>query len=472
MAFLATFCLFIGGSWTGTYDADIRRLTLVLVAVGLGGWLIVAVRDPWWRPQTKLWPGFAAALGVMAITTIMSPFPRLGVEYLAWAVILTCLYLILQRLMASSFFSRRILAFATLCAFIIGIAFVGQILLNWIEWWGLFGRVSAPPLRPGFASLTFGNPSAVMTASVLLTADRRRLPGRRLATADRARHRGRRALPRRDPAERIARRLARPGIGRHADAESSGWCRPPTVDGLRGSRGRGPRGWSCCRSWSGRSPSPWSRVQGSSSAQPPVETPTGRRTTRPRSGCSKSSPAVGLGPGSWAALRTSFTAAPDPDYYIPHAHNIYLQTLAEFGILGLAAGLVVVLLVLRLLYGAVRDPDPVRRRFGWCALFATIYFAGHQLLDFYANAPSILFAFAIPIAWLDATAAPSSPGTTLCRALGRATPSGSRSADRRRRCIAIVVVIGFLVWSETRATTMKEGGATWTAVTSQLASPR
>ena len=57
-----------------------------------------------------------------------------------------------------------------------------------------------------------------------------------------------------------------------------------------------------------------------------------------------------------------------------------------------------------LVLGGMRDPDPTRRRWGWAAFFGVVYFGTHQLLDFYANMPAILFAFAIPIAWLDATA--------------------------------------------------------------------
>ena len=48
----------------------------------------------------------------------------------------------------------------------------------------------------------------------------------------------------------------------------------------------------------------------------------------------ESSPLVGVGPGVWQVLRASYQTATQPDLYIPHAHNIYLQTLAEFGLAG------------------------------------------------------------------------------------------------------------------------------------------
>ena len=55
---------------------------------------------------------------------------------------------------------------AALCA-AVGVAYVAQVLIGWVAFWTTFG-LAAPPLRPGFAGLTFGNPSAVMTVTVLL----------------------------------------------------------------------------------------------------------------------------------------------------------------------------------------------------------------------------------------------------------------------------------------------------------------
>src|SRR5205823_5013946 len=50
------------------------------------------------------------------------------------------------------------------------------------------------------------------------------------------------------------------------------------------------------------------------------------------------SPIVGLGPGSWAIERPAFTIPGEFDDYVPYAHNLETQTLAELGIVGAAAG--------------------------------------------------------------------------------------------------------------------------------------
>jgi hypothetical protein len=94
---------------------------------------------------------------------------------------------------------------------------------------------------------------------------------------------------------------------------------------------------------------------------------------------------------------------------------------------------------------AVRDDDPARRRWGWVAVFATLYFGAHQLLDFYANMPAALFAFAIPIAYLDATA--SSRSSIRLPRLGRV----SSRIPATLGASAVVVAVIFLGWSEQHA---------------------
>ena len=62
-----------------------------------------------------------------------------------------------------------------------------------------------------------------------------------------------------------------------------------------------------------------------------------RASSPPRSACSRRRPLTGQGPGSWAPDRIAFTDASEIDYYIPHAHNVPAQTLAEFGLVGVVA---------------------------------------------------------------------------------------------------------------------------------------
>jgi tetratricopeptide (TPR) repeat protein len=136
-------------------------------------------------------------------------------------------------------------------------------------------------------------------------------------------------------------------------------------------------------------------------------------------------PVIGTGPGTWVIQRPHYTLPPETDYFIPHAHNLEAQTLAELGLLGAAAGVVLVAGILRLIRNAVRGDDLVRRRWGWVGGVGLLYFVLHQVLDFYVNMPAFLFAAAIPVAYLDATAPPSarSPSTLQWLSVARGRPA-------------------------------------------------
>jgi O-antigen ligase/tetratricopeptide (TPR) repeat protein len=457
LAMLAAYCLFYGGGWAATYYAAPRAASLVLAFVAVGAWIVVAARVPSWRPGTVLAPAFAAALTAFAIATITSRAPRLSVEYLALAILLTALYLLLQRLMESDFYRVRLLSFAAIVALLTGVAFILVIVPHWITWWGLIGHFAAPPLRPFFEGLTFGNPSAVLTASVLLAAP---------VVANLAgRSRGANVAAISVVALSVAviimsgSRAGWLAIGLAVVVVGALWLAAPERRAavLELSRSRIVRLLAvpilivAVAAAVIAGPGFLLRATSGGDGGRLVYFATAIRMF-------ESSPLVGTGPGTWVPQRIDYTQPGEIDYYIPHAHDIYVQVLAEFGIVGALAGLVVVAALARLLLGAIRDPDAARRRMGWAALFATVYFAGHQLLDEYANAPAILFAYVIPIAWLDATA----PQSTALR-LPRINLFRDRAAGRIGTAVGlggVVLVVAsatFLGWSERGASLMADG---------------
>lgn len=402
--------VFIGGAWSGIHSSTLRSTTLVVALVALGLWGITAILVPAWRPRSRILPALLVPLGVLALTTATSRQPRLGLDYVAWSVILVALYLLLVRLMASPYFRPRMLVLTTFLGLIVGIWYLQEVGSKWIEWWGLVGRITAPPLRPEFASLTFGNPSAVMTMSILL------------------------AMP----------AVAWIGFGSRGRAAASvlllALAASSTI--LSGSRA----GWVGLALALVVVAGIWLGI-----GSHPAEVARRIRSTSVRIGLGSSaviaagltvillpalasrfsaggeglraayyqaairmfadSPIVGTGPGTWVAQRITYTDVPSNDFYIPHAHDVYLQTLAESGLLGGLAGVVVVVLLARLLACAIRSDDRMRVAMGWAATVGLTYFASHQLLDVFANAPSLLMAMAIPIAWLDA--ADLSEGTRM-----------------------------------------------------------
>ena len=445
---LTFYMAFLGGGWAGLNSVALRTASVFLMVAVFAAWGVVMIRRPEWRPRSRLMPAFLAALAVFVIGTVLSRQPRLALDYLAYAVLLTGLYLLLVRLLADQWFRPRFLNLVVLLAIVIGVWYVQAVVAKWIEWWGLVGRIAAPPLRPEFEYLTFGNPSAVLTMAVLLTIPAVVWIG----------------------AETRLRAMASAGL--------IALCL--VVSLLTGSRA----GWLGLAIGVWVSGAAWLFVAENRSI---VARLIRSRTIRVglaggavaaavvaavflpgmlfRAGAGgeglrlsfvanalqmfSESPVHGTGPWTWVAQRVAYTPPTASDYYIPHAHNVLAQTLAEFGVLGLGAGLFAAILVGNLIWRAIRSGDTRRRWLGWGTILAATYFATHNLLDFYPSLPPALFAFAIPIAWLDASdGREATDGVT--GPVGRSTRLGAAGLALGG-AVAIALAAGWLLWSESQA---------------------
>ena len=425
LAVLAAYAVFIGGAWFGIYYPALRLMSIAAAAVVLGAWATLAVRDPSWRPRSALLPAILVCLASLAISTASSRRLGISLEYLAYAVLLAGLYLFLVQLMARDFFRGRFVALAGALFIAVVVGYLGFSVVHWARWLSVLGRLTVPPLRPEFESLTFGNPSTVLTMVALLAMPL-------VASADWARRRGIAA---------VVAVLAIVGAVAFISGSRAGWLALAIAGGVgvvcallapggRAAFRRATRG--VLDSIVGRAvlavavigvvavivllgPALLRRVAAGGESN---------RLAFVRIALElfQQSPVVGTGPGTWVIQRPSLTLPTEPDEYIPHAHNVYAQTLGELGIVGALAGVILVVLILRLLVGAIRDPDAARRRWGWVTAIGLVYFAAHQALDFYPNFPSILFAAAIPVAWLDGTRRSTSPDAVAEEAPHRPSP--------------------------------------------------
>lgn len=448
VAALTLWVIFVGGGWWGLYNPVLRMISVALAGASIITWAIVAWRIPAWRPKSALMPAILACLGALTIATLGSRIPRASLEYLGYAVILAALYLVLVRILAQPFFRTRFEIVIIGLTAMVGGAYLVANLLHWMAWWELVGRIAIPPLRPAFESLTFGNPSTVLTLVLLLLCAAVAVIG----LADR----GRVAVVCALGTLAVFAFLAsgsRSGwfaVGVATIVVAATWLADP---GRRAATGE---------SLQRRLAGPWSRLLAATAVVGAVGTsivlaPTViRRLTEGGEDLRFNfviaamrmfgeSPVVGTGPGTWVIQRIRYTSAPETDYYIPHAHNVYAQSAAELGLVGLLAGVVSAVLLVRLIRSATRDRDPVRRRWAWAAAFALTYFAAHDLLDFYANMPAILLAAALPIAWLDATApVPDRPARSRrTRPIIRIGPLAG--------LLAVALACGGLLWSEQAA---------------------
>jgi len=157
-----------GGGFFGLYQLPLRVASLFMLTLAVAIWLIVAWQRPFWRPKTSLGLALALSLAALALALIFSERPRLGADYLAYAVLLAGGYLLLQRLFAHAFFGPRLGALGVLLGYALGLVFVFRVASHWLDFWAFVGRLTVPPLRPNFEGLAYGHPGTFATVMVLL----------------------------------------------------------------------------------------------------------------------------------------------------------------------------------------------------------------------------------------------------------------------------------------------------------------
>ena len=354
------------------------------------------------------------------------------------------LYLLLVRLWADPFFRPRMGALTVVMCASVCLAYVAVVVGRWVNWWGLIGGLRTPPLRPLFEGLSFGNPSAVMTIALLLLAP---------AIA----HLGLSSVGRRIV---VGILIALALIVTLFSGSRTGWVALPIAVGITGASvvpaRRKPRDGPPLGVPGQRSPGPGGIVAlgavlavafgpavlgrlGGGGEAARLDVLRRRNPDVPEFASLRRWP-WGLGrgpdcvhPGSGDRLLHPARAQPLPP---DHRGVRPARTRRGHRCRGRPP-----------LADRRRRPgsDPMRRRFGWAATFAVAYFGAHQVLDFYPNMPAALFAFALPIAWLDGTAPRGmlDGRVEVARAIRRASP--------RLLVVAMAGSVAFLAWSELQA---------------------
>jgi tetratricopeptide (TPR) repeat protein len=442
-----------GGGSAGTHVPLFRIATQLFLAVVIGIWAIIAWRRPHLGPATTMWPVIVGVIVAFALSTVWSWNLRLSIEFLAYSVLLMTLYLLLVRLLTDPALRPRVLSLAAMLAGFIALLYTWTIVGHWISWWDAVGRITTPPLRPGFEGLSYGNPSAVAAIVVLFLAP---------AIAWLA--------PQRRGAIVIAILTALAAVTVVLSGSRGAWLAiglavVVTVLLLLAT----PRARRMI--WRRLQSVPRVAIVGVVAVAAIAAVAVGPAILRRFAGGGDElrvtlnltalrmfaeDPLTGSGPGTWVVRRAAFTEPQEVDYYIPHAHNVFTQGLAEFGLVGIVVGLITAVFVGRLLLDAVRGTDPDRQRVAWVAVFTLTYFAGHQLVDSYMNMPSILFAAVLPIAYLDATALTTREAASSRRSL--VTLAESR-AGFAILALACAVSLGWLARTDMVALTSLSAAA-------------
>jgi O-antigen ligase len=437
-----------GGGFFGLYQLPLRVASLFMLTLAVAIWLIVAWQRPFWRPKTSLGLALALSLAALAIALVFSERPRLGADYLAYSVLLAGGYLLLQRLFAHAFFGPRLGALGVLLGYALGVVFVFRVASHWLDFWAFVGRLTVPPLRPNFEGLAYGHPGTFATVMVLLWLASVAHLG--LSTTRARLVIGVLGLLVAFVVVVTSARGAWLGVAVSSAIVVVLWLLSPerraSVSELLGSRRvrLGLIGLAAGFALFAfiLLPAIARRITAGGEDLRAAFYAAAVRMFQ-------DDPSTGLGPGMWVVERARHTLSTEEDYYIPHAHNLYLQTAAELGIVGVLAGIVVVLSLGRLVWLAVRSSEPLTQRLGWTSLFAMVYLGVHQLVDFYPNMAATSFLFALLVARLDALLPVDAPWRGIRLAVLPRQHAGRLTLVAL--AISTTAGTGWLLWSERAA---------------------
>jgi O-antigen ligase/tetratricopeptide (TPR) repeat protein len=437
--FVAVFVFFVGGTYHGNSVVWARAVTWFGAATLLGGWLVLAVRRPELRPTGPLPIAILGAAAAFSIAALGSARPRLSFEPTLIGLATALCFLALLGLLRAPGARRRAGSLVIVLAVAVAVGYLGQVLVEWANWWLLVGRVTQPPLRPNWAGLTFGSPNLVATVLLLLGP---------LATVLVAERAGRAAAGGLAVAAALAVFLTGSRGGYIGAATAlvvelgvvavrAGRSETSTRDAAPGS-GRG------LRAVLGTVPR-WPIAVGGAAvgigavaAGPALVARFAVGGADDRLGFWRTAiatfldhPLTGSGPGTWAQLRYAYLGPDDPTYAVPHAHNLYVQIPAELGLLGTAAlGLAVAVFGRvwwcrwRGVHGS-REAGQATPLEAAAALAGLGGLAGQSLVDNLVNLPGISLAVALLVAWVGA-----GDGAT------HGDPAGLRSGRAVRRAVA------------------------------------
>jgi O-antigen ligase len=355
----------------------LNQLLILGVAVGAG---IAALRGRIELRSSLILPG-AAWIAANAIATVTSARPAASIEALALLLISVPAYFVIRAILADDFLRSRIDRLFVVATTIFVVAYLLQCLTQWLSWWSIAGP-SIPPLRPGDVGLTVGTVNAValylelMTpiaiwlswtiwrsrpftiALTVLSAVALLVTGSRGAWVGAAagvvvalllawRESG---VSIRSVLGTIRGRVVAVVLVLALVAAVP--LVAPRL--LLGDEGR-------LELWSAA----WSMIA--------------------------SSPIVGVGPGSWPDLRASTPISDDIFAVLATSHNSVLQTLTDAGIIGLLAGLWLVIAIARLGWRALAPDRPANaRRLAIVAGGSLVACGVHSVVDTQFHIPAIV----------------------------------------------------------------------------------
>jgi O-antigen ligase/tetratricopeptide (TPR) repeat protein len=394
------FLLTSGGTYPGIASVEGHIIGQVIAYVVLGGWLIVALFRPEWRPRTPLLVPAAAATVAYILAAVFSQRPRLSFEPTIAGVGWALAFLFLTCLLARPWFRARVgvllMAFVAIVAF----GYLVQVAIEWINWWNLIGRFALPPLRPSFVALFLGSPNLIATALILaapLVVVRAWMQPRHRSLA-------------------VALSMAA-ALATFVSGSRGAWLGVGLgtilAIGLfvlrRGGVGRTVRSATDLLRARPILAVPVVIVGALATVFAPAillrfeQGGADLRFDLWRSALTifAEHPIFGGGPGTWVQLKVAANPPGVPNLILPHAHDMYVQAAAEVGIVGLVALGWLLIAVARRLWAGWRSTDRSISLEACAVLVSLTAFAGQSIVDNFSNLPFVVVLVVTLVAWVD-----------------------------------------------------------------------
>ena len=398
LAVATGYLVFAGGTFLGIQTAPGRIANLLITLLFVVPWLAVSIVRPEPRPRSVFLIPILICAATFTLSTVASQNARVSLEAMGNATLLVSLYLLMTTTFRSAFVRQRFGALALGLSVALSIAYLAQVAPAWLTWWIQdVGRLAPPPLRPGYFGLGFQAPipvallvvslAAVGLASLDPAAARRRWIWAAVLIVD--------GLAVLILASRAVWLAALVGVIVVALVEARPTAR--LVAYRLNRRLIAAVGIAAAALVAVAAPSVISRIGDAGGFDLRAELAAVSLRIF------AVNPLTGTGPGTWPLLRAAHTQAGEVDFWSPHAHNVYLHSLAELGLLGAASLTLVLLSAVWLIRSGLRSPDPWRRRIAIGATFVLVFSLVEELFGYAVNLPALLFAFGLPVALLDAT---------------------------------------------------------------------
>ncbi len=389
--------IFAGGTYFGIARTVPKAVSFVLLASVLIGWLAVAARHPSWRPSTRLAIPIAIALAAYVAATATAIVPRLAIESLTVATAFVLIYLFLVRLLAHPWFAARVRTLTIAIVTVTAVGYLAQVLTLWIDLWRAVGTVFLPTLRPGNAGLWFGAPTVV--AGFLMTLAPTAIAWAWSSTRARRLLGVILVLTSSVAVILTGARAAWLGVVVGAVAVVV----PLSVNGALAAlitHRRRAIVVGCIAAAVAIIALPLLAARLTTSGLE-LRTPLWATALE----AFREDPVTGIGPANWPLWNVERVPADQLNLVLPHAHNLFLQALGEFGVGAIVAAVALLFGIGRLCLRRWQANVGDDRRIVAATIFVSAALMASQLVDNFSNLPLIVIAAMLPVADLDARSA-------------------------------------------------------------------